>query len=175
MKFALWPLSMNVVSAKAASPRGAGSATGRAAAGVARVSSTTAIRASFCRCFASRRSHRDGMSRRRPGYPNGLRIKPLAKETRLGLQIVRIIGQQLGPVLGHEHEILEPTAAVAVAIQSGLDRDHVALDDLAVALVQARWVARLVEDLAREHVDVAARDARLHRLDRSLERFVNVL
>src|SRR5204863_92393 len=77
MKFALWPLSMNVVSAKAASPRGAGSATGRAAAGVARV--------------------------------------------------------------------------------------------------QARWVARLVEELAREHVDVAARDARLHRLDRSLERFVNVL
>src|SRR5436305_184846 len=205
MKFALWPLSMNVVSAKAASPRGAGSATGRAAAGVARVSSTTAIRASFCRCFASRRSHRDGMSRRRPGYPNGLRIKPLAKETRLGLQIVRILGQQLGPVLGHEHEILEPAAAVAVAIQAGLDRDHVALDelpgvaaqpgllvhfqadavaqaveepvleDLAVALGQARRVGRLVEELAREHVDVAARDARLHRLDRSLERFVNVL
>jgi hypothetical protein len=48
MKFALWPLSMNVVSAKAARPRGAGSATGSAAAGVARVSSTTAIRASFC-------------------------------------------------------------------------------------------------------------------------------
>src|SRR5919198_526103 len=43
MKFALWPLSMNVVSANAASPSGAGSATGRAGADTAGRSSAIAI------------------------------------------------------------------------------------------------------------------------------------
>src|SRR5262249_58765030 len=50
---------------------------------------------------------------------------------RLGSELVRVVRQQLGPVLRDEHEILEPAAAVAAAVEPGLDRDHVALDQLA--------------------------------------------
>ena len=39
------------------------------------------------------------------------------------------MGQQLRPVRGDEDEILEPHAAVAVPVETGLERDHVALDE----------------------------------------------
>src|SRR5438132_4350760 len=123
----------------------------------------------------------------------------------LGLQIVRVVRQQLGAVIRDEHEILEPAAAETVPVEPGLERDHVALDELArvsaqpgllvhfesdavteaveepvlehlaVALVQPGGIAGLVEELARQHVDVPAGDARLDGGERPLERLLDEL
>src|SRR5262245_16531807 len=122
---------------------------------------------------------------------------------RLGSELVRVVRQQLGPVLRDEHEILEPAAAVAAAVEPGLDRDHVALDQLAriaaepgllvhlqpdpvseavveavlehlaVTLVQPGRVALLVEALAGQHIDVAARDTWPHSFQRQLKHLVD--
>ena len=56
---------------------------------------------------------------------------PLAAHGSLGLEIVRIVRQDLGAVLRDEHEIFEPAAAVTVAIETRLQGDHVARDELA--------------------------------------------
>src|ERR1700751_284394 len=51
-----------------------------------------------------------------------------ATPSRLGLEVVRIVRDDLGPLVGHEDDVLEPHAPVAGAIQARLDPDHVAPD-----------------------------------------------
>ena len=48
-----------------------------------------------------------------------------------GVEVVRKVRQVLGAVLGDEHEVLEPAAAEALAVEARLERDHVAGDELA--------------------------------------------
>src|SRR5207245_7345777 len=44
----------------------------------------------------------------------------------LRLEVVRVLRQVLGAVRGHEHEVLQPYAAVALPVAAGFDGDHVA-------------------------------------------------
>src|SRR5437764_8842720 len=199
MNDALWPLRMKVVSANAASPSGAGSATGRAAAGVVRVSSSTAIA-----CLLPSLLRPRVRGRRRGG--TSLSCPQIAlrlnRGERLRLQVVRVVREQLGAVRGDQRQILEPAAAEPGAVETRLERDHVALhelarvpaeprllvhfeadamaeaveeaflEDLAFLLVEAGRVARRVEDLAREDVHVAPGHAGLAGRERPLERLV---
>ena len=52
-----------------------------------------------------------------------------AASARSGDEIVRERGQHLAPVLGDEHEILEPHAVAAVPVEPRLDREHVTGDE----------------------------------------------
>src|SRR6185312_11975599 len=158
------------------------------------------------RCRAARSPERRSPRAADSAAPRAGSSRSRAGRTpRLGSEVVRVISQQLGPVLGHEYQILEPAAAVAAAVEPRLERDHVALDEhariatqprllvylqsdavaeavveavlehLAVALVQTGRIALLVEALAGQHVDVAAGDARLDRRERPLEDLVDQL
>ena len=46
------------------------------------------------------------------------------------LQVVGAVREQLVAVVGHEQQILDAHAAEAVAVEAGLDRDHIAGDEL---------------------------------------------
>src|SRR4051794_7064946 len=206
MKDALCPLRMNVVSANAASPRGAGSAAGTASTrvGRGRSSARTAIATSFvagspaAREAAGTGLDRNPIVRAATKLPCGGTPKNRAYTS--GLEVVRVVRENFAPILGDEHEVLEPAAAVAVAIQARLDRDHVACDELAGAsaepgflvylephsmaervveavlehlaglLGEQRRVAVLLEHPARDLEELAPRDTRLDGGDRLLKR-----
>src|SRR6185503_10856258 len=70
----------------------------------------------------------------------------------LGLEVVRVVRQHLRPVLGHEHEVLEAAAAVAVPVEARLDRDHVAGDELARRAAERRLLVHLEPDPVAERV-----------------------
>src|SRR5689334_3534965 len=70
----------------------------------------------------------------------------------LRLEVVRVVRQHLGPVLGHEHEVLEAAAAVTVAVEARLDRDHVARDELAGRPAERRLFVDLQPDPVAERV-----------------------
>src|SRR4051794_35469244 len=48
------------------------------------------------------------------------------------LEVVRVLGQVLGAVVGHEDKVLQTHAAVALPVEPRLDRDDVAGDELLV-------------------------------------------
>ena len=50
----------------------------------------------------------------------------LGSTSVLRLEVVRVLRQVLGAVVGDEHEVLEPHAAVALPVEARLDRDDVA-------------------------------------------------
>src|SRR5215211_7681287 len=88
---------------------------------------------------------------------------------RLRLQVVREVREVLGAVLGDEHEVLEPAAAEALAVEAGLERHHVTgheLRDAAASEVrrlvhlEPDTVAETVEEAVLEHL---ARRLREHR------------
>src|SRR5215218_3149889 len=64
-----------------------------------------------------------------PGTGKGAGSTTPAGELELRREVVRELRQVLVTVLGDEDEILEPDAAVALAVQAGLDRDDVAGDE----------------------------------------------
>src|SRR4051812_6560522 len=136
MKDALCPLRMNVVSANAASPRGAGSAAGTASTrvGRARSSARTAIATSFvagspaAREAAGTGLDRNPIVRAATKLPCG--GPPKTRFSPPGLGVARVVRETSPPARGADHEALEPATAVAVAIQARLDRDHVACDEL---------------------------------------------
>src|SRR5215204_1727208 len=74
-------------------------------------------------------------------------------------ELVRKIRQCLAAVVGDEHEVLEPDAAVALAVAAGLERDHVArLQRVAPAAeagplvdVEPDAVAEAVEEAVAQH------------------------
>src|SRR4051794_28660103 len=115
MKLALCPLRMKVVSAKAASPSGAGSAAGTASisVGTTRRSSAMTAMAEPSWSFrpgldAARRLPRAGGAAARAGF-YALLFHPSAEaetepERNLALrcEVVREVGQQLAAVLRHE-------------------------------------------------------------------------
>src|SRR5437588_1857918 len=166
MNVALCPLRMKVVSANAASPSGAGSATGRASAGAARTSSaTTAMTClpSFEPSLGQPKhagAERPKKDIRNPIYP----IFELLN-LRLGRQVVRVFREVLGPVRRDEHEVLEPAAAEAAAVEAGLDRDDVAREELLADLAERRLlvhlepypVAEAVEEAVDEHLALLLR------------------
>src|SRR5215211_9250623 len=72
---------------------------------------------------------------------------------RLRLQVVREVRQVLGAVLGDEHEVLEPDAAEALPVETGLERDHVAGDELLFAdQAHARLLVHLEANAVPEAV-----------------------
>ena len=148
-----------------------------------------------------------GLGVRLRGELGRRRVAPFLDE--MGLDRLRVahssrsygkLGQHLRAVLRHEHEILEPDAAVAVPVEARLERDDVARDELAVdaadtrllvhlepdavaggvveavpehlrlGLVELRLVAVLVEEVADRDVDRAAAHARRDGSDREVER-----
>src|SRR4051794_10460891 len=118
MKVALWPLSMNVVSANAARPSGAGSATTRGA-GAARVSSITAITV----LLPSWLRARGGASPRAPRadpYPSRSEICA-SNSKALRREVVRILRDQFAAVLRDDDDVLEPHAAEALPVETGLE------------------------------------------------------
>src|SRR4051794_15352098 len=167
MKDALWPLSMNVVRANAASPSGAGSAAGMASisVGAARRSSAMVAMAepswSVRPGLALLAGSREPVERQRgqdltPWFFT-LRQNPKRnpKEAALGCEVVREVGQQLAAVVRHEHEILEPAAAPAGAVEARLDRDDVARDQLARRTAEPRLLVHLEPDAVAERVEEA--------------------
>src|SRR6202042_178004 len=81
-----------------------------------------------------------------------------------GRQVVREVGQILGAVLGHEHEILEPDATVALPVEPRLDRDDVAhLQFVLRGEAQTGLLVYLEPDAVTESVEepVDQRNARL--------------
>src|SRR5512146_1053896 len=105
MNVALWPLIMNVVRAKAASPSGAGSAAAGVDSTTTRVGATSAAIAMSPPLAAFHRTR----LQREPiciGYPPG-------SFRNLRRQLVGVVRQILGSVRCDEHEVLEPDAAVA--------------------------------------------------------------
>src|SRR5436190_19519726 len=157
---------MKVVNAKAASPSGAGSATGASSTrvGRARSSARTAMATSLC----ARPGAGSAETVRLVGYigtryftysnlviPARARLqhpKTRAQIRALRREVVRVIGEDLRAVLGDVHEILEAAAAVAVAVEARLDRDHVARDELAGASAESRLLVYLEPDAVAERV-----------------------
>src|SRR5919206_4440100 len=130
MNVALWPLSMKVVSAKPASPRGAGSATGESSTrvGRARSSARTAMATSFVPPSPRAAIRGAGrlvgyiVTRNLPShywYPQRRHLQ--RRGGGLRREVVRVLRERLRPVLGHEHQILDPAAAVTVSVEAGLD------------------------------------------------------
>src|SRR5437868_1573482 len=110
MNEALWPLRMKVVSANAASPSGAGSAAGidSTSVGRARSSARTAMATSFVAGPPANPAEGVGWVDRNP--MNGRRISSkflpryeAGYTSGLGREVVRVVRQHLGAVLGHEH------------------------------------------------------------------------
>src|SRR2546425_522270 len=80
----------------------------------------------------------------------------LATLLRLRLEVVRIIRQDLGPVVRHEHDVLEPNAPIARAVEPGLDGDDVAGDEgLLRDAPHARRLVHLEADAVAERVEEA--------------------
>src|SRR5262245_55261934 len=143
----------------------------------------------------------DREKKRKPMYC--LLGRELTPARRSGLEVVRVVRERLRAALGHEHEVLEPAAAPAAAVEPGLERDDVsgqqfvacarqarllvnveadagaervevpALDDFPGLLVQHRLVTGAVEGLARDGEDFRSRRAGAHRLERAVERLLD--
>src|SRR5438045_7986321 len=123
MKEALCPLRMNVVSAKAASPSGAGSAAGTASTtvGRARSSARTAMTTSFV--TGSPRCREESALGLIVTRSVGLREKLPRRATRkqrdytprgpLRLEVVRLVREDLAAVRGDVHQSLEAAPAAA--------------------------------------------------------------
>src|SRR6476620_1238496 len=128
MNVALCPLSRNVVSANPASPSGAGSAAGTASMSVARgrTLAVTAITPPLARPRWTGIDRTPICTGRfcTPNQPQCDTGRPVAGPLRG--QVVRVLRQVLGRTVGDQHEIFEPYAAVALAVEAGLDRDDVA-------------------------------------------------
>src|SRR6266487_589884 len=115
MNVALWPLSMNVVSAKAASPSGAGSATGASSTRVGRARSSA--RTAMATSFVAPRPPGGHRPTRELGASSGKSVPDIyvaPTDTRnaafatcnpSGLEIVRVLRQRLRPVVGDEHDV----------------------------------------------------------------------
>ena len=80
------------------------------------------------------------------------------------LQVVGEVGQQLGAVLGDEHEVLEADAAEVLAVAAGLERDHVAGDQRVGRAAEVRPLVDLEADAVAERVEVALVELRAGRL-----------
>src|SRR5688500_18187312 len=63
-----------------------------------------------------------------------------------GLELVREVGQHLGAVVGDEDEALEPDAAVALPVEAGLDREHVARHERLAVPADVRFLVHLEAD-----------------------------
>src|SRR3954451_9061318 len=162
MKEALCPLRMNVVSANAASPSGAGSAAGTASTtvGRARSSARTAMTTSFVtgspRCreesalgWIATRSV--GLRKNYHG-PDTHQQRDYTGSARLRLEVVRVVREDLAAVGGDEHQVLETAAAVAVPVDPGLDGDDVPRDELAGRATQRGLLVDLEADAVAERV-----------------------
>ena len=95
------------------------------------------------------------------------RVAPVLDEDRLDRLVAHSsksygkVRQHLGAVGGDEDQILEPDAAVAVAVEPRLERDHVALDErLALDPADAGPLVHLEADAVAGRVEVAV-DERL--------------
>src|SRR5919199_927644 len=126
MKVALCPLRRNVVSANAARPNGAGSATAVAyRAGAAGRSSTTAMIPSPFPGSAVTTQPGRGRNNSECDSKGGWATCVASRR-----QVVGIVGDDFVAVLSDHDEILEAKAAEPGAIETGLDRDHVAGDEI---------------------------------------------
>src|SRR6187200_3338138 len=78
-------------------------------------------------------------------------------------ELVRKLRQCLAAVLGDDHEVLEPDAAVALPIAPGLERDHVAGLQRVAAAAEAGPLVDVEPDAVAEPVEeaVAQHGARL--------------
>src|SRR2546426_8951874 len=76
----------------------------------------------------------------------------------LRLEVVRVVGEILGTVLRDEDEILESTTAPATAVETGLEGDDIALDELLPDPRQTRLLVDLEADPVPERVEVAVLD-----------------
>src|SRR6516162_5031609 len=61
-----------------------------------------------------------------PSFRSG---DPRRLPPRSRLEVVRVIRDDLGAVVGDEDDVLEPHAAVPGAVETGLDGDHVTRDE----------------------------------------------
>ena len=73
--------------------------------------------------------------------------------TLLGSKRVGVRGQHLGPVVGHEDEVLEPNAAVALPVAARLDGDDVTGDERAAREVERRVLVHVEADTVAEPVE----------------------
>src|SRR5215510_1887318 len=78
--------------------------------------------------------------------------RPLPRQGKSGLEVVRVVRENLAAVVGDEHQVLEPAAAVAVAVEAGLDRDHVARNELPGGAAERRLLVHLEPDAVAERV-----------------------
>src|SRR3954454_825747 len=151
MKLALLPLSRNVVSAKAASPNGAGSAAGMLSTSVV---GRSWVRTAMLGCPPSRRR------RKSPRPSVGLR-SIWAAITRIaagysGFEVIRVIRDDLGAVLGHEHDVLEANAPVSGPVEAGLDCHHVTRNERLVRqAAHARCLVYFEADAVAEPMEEA--------------------
>ena len=72
------------------------------------------------------------------------------RASSLGGKRVGIRGQHLGPVVGHEDEVLEPDAAVALPVAAWLDGDDVARDERAAREVERGVLVDVEPDAVAE-------------------------
>ena len=94
--------------------------------------SSAAAQAAGCRATPDLAVHRDasrdlGAPRRRRS--SSCTSASTASRSPAGCtcsEVVREVRQDLAAVLGDDHQVLEPAAAVALAVAAGLERDHVA-------------------------------------------------
>src|SRR6266516_5638048 len=89
---------------------------------------------------------------RSPAPPPRQETGKRAHSLKLRLEVVRVFRKRLGAVLGHQHEILEPDAAEAVAVEARLDSDHIAGDELAGPAAERRLLVHLEPDPVTERV-----------------------
>src|SRR3954454_2740985 len=92
--------------------------------------------------------------RRRPSR----RLRYLEAPSSLRLHSIWIVGDELEPVFGDDRDVLEPDAAHARAIEAGLDRDHVADDEIVTAAGHRGRLVHLEADTVTEPVEEAARE-----------------
>src|SRR6185437_3124690 len=129
MKLAPCPLSRNVVSAKPASPSGAGSAAGTLST---RVTGRSWAKVAIDLLLFRRPRHHPPAAQigRRCTYGTvfpigwGLRLR-----NPLRLEVVRVLRHDLDTVVGDDRDVLEPHAADALPVEARLEGDHVAGDE----------------------------------------------
>src|SRR5262245_2455167 len=81
----------------------------------------------------------------------------MSEGTVLRRELVRELRQRLAAVVGDEHEVLQPAAAEAGAVEPRLDREHVTGDELVVAgHAEHRLLVHLEADAVAERVEEAA-------------------
>src|SRR4051794_3942912 len=70
-------------------------------------------------------------------------------------QLVRKVRERLAAVFGHEHEVFEAHASVALAIAAGLQRDHVAHHQLVPRAAEPRLLVHVEADAVAEAMEEA--------------------